>query len=129
MLWVLRITNTDDGVPTLLPWSVGWTRRTIKHVGIHLRLSETTYSIVHTTGLGFGTSNAIQSGIFKPNWNAGGNHSLKLHRDPMDRNITDLSVIMTGDLYNDETVVREEYIESSKTTQNIERMNCDWKAG
>jgi hypothetical protein len=39
----------------------------------------------------------------------------------MDRNITDLSVIMTGDLYNDETVVREEYIESSKTTQNIEK--------
>jgi hypothetical protein len=117
LIRMLRIVNVEDVVPTLPPLSIGWTRRAMKHVGINLRLSEDTYTIVHTTGLGFGVWNAIQSSVFKPVWNALKYHGLELHQKRMYGNITDLSAIMIDDLYKDKTVVSEDFIRS-KTTQN-----------
>jgi len=116
---MLRIVNEEDVVAALPPWSLGWKRRVMKHVGINLRLTNDTYTIVHTTGLGLGVWNAVQNSIFKPVLKALHWHSLKLHEDRMIRNSTDLSAIMIDDLYKDKTVVSEDFIKS-KTTQNNE---------
>jgi hypothetical protein len=116
---MLRIANADDVVPTLPVLSIGWTRRALKHVGISLRLSDDTFSIVHTTGLGFGIWNAIENSIFKPVWSALKYHSLVKHEERMDRNIADLSAIMIDDLYKDKTVVSEDFI-NSKNNENDE---------
>jgi len=115
LLRMLRINNAEDVVPTLPTWSVGWKKRTMKHVGINLRLNKKSYSIIHTTMTG--TWNAIQNSIFKPVWNALQWHSLPLHEERMSRSYKDLSAIMMDDLYKDKAVVSKSFLKA-KTIQH-----------
>jgi len=111
LIRMLRINNEDDIVPTLPPWSLGWRKRLMKHVGINLRLGADGYSIMHTSSVGF--SNAFSNSIFKFG-NLLKYHSMLLHDKRMEMNYNDFSSIMIDDLYKNTTIVSEKFLDDRK---------------
>jgi len=118
LLRMLRISNAEDIVPALPMWSLGIKKRTMKHVGINLRLKKKSYSIIHTTMTG--TWNAVQSSIFKPVWKLLRWHSLSLHDERISSNYEDLSAIMIDDLYKDKAVVSKDFLNAKNIQHDRE---------
>lgn len=99
----LRITNDNDVVPTIPPFSLGLRRRLMKHVGINLRLKDNSFSLRHpnTNGLG----NALRNSVIKPVWSVMKYHLLPLHDERMDKQQKVLQDMYLHDLYEDEGIM------------------------
>jgi len=109
----LRINVAEDVVPTIPPFSLGFTRRALKHVGINLRLNgNKSYSIHHSTNGSFGS--AVKNSIFKPVWNALKYHMLPEHYDRLKDNEDDIEKLSIDDLYQDISVVSKDFSEGFK---------------
>jgi len=101
----LRITNFNDLVPTIPPFSLGCTRRTFKHVGINLRIYDKKFILSHPNSNGWGIVNALRNSIFKPLCCALKEHGLQLHEKRMDAHKDALENMTLEDLYADEKLV------------------------
>mmetsp|Transcript_2442 Transcript_2442/g.3484 ORF Transcript_2442/g.3484 Transcript_2442/m.3484 type:complete len:436 (+) Transcript_2442:154-1461(+) len=99
----LRITNDNDVVPTVPPFSLGLRRRLMKHVGINLRLKDNSFSLHHpnTNGLG----NALRNSVVKPVWSVMKYHLLPLHDERMDKQQKVLQDMYLHDLYENEEIM------------------------
>jgi len=103
----LRVTVDSDVIPTAPPFSLGWRRRLMKHVGINLRLANDSFNINHpnTNGL----RNAFSNSLFKPVWSLLYYHSTKTHGDRMDKQKETLKNMYLNDLYDDEKIMGKEF--------------------
>eukprot|EP00551_Chaetoceros_affinis_P014403 CAMPEP_0203688568 /NCGR_PEP_ID=MMETSP0091-20130426/1233_1 /ASSEMBLY_ACC=CAM_ASM_001089 /TAXON_ID=426623 /ORGANISM="Chaetoceros affinis, Strain CCMP159" /LENGTH=437 /DNA_ID=CAMNT_0050558103 /DNA_START=118 /DNA_END=1431 /DNA_ORIENTATION=- len=99
----LRITNDNDTVPTIPPFSLGLRRRLMKHVGINLRLKDNSFSLHHpnTNGL----ANALRNSVLKPVWSVLKYHDLQLHEERMDKQQKVLQDMYLHDLYENEEIM------------------------
>lgn len=97
----LRVNNDQDFVPTVPPFSLGWRKRFLKHVGINLRLTSDDYILSHPTTNGFGFVNAMRNSLFKPLWSALYYHGLPLHEERMNMHKEALQKMTLDDLYAD----------------------------
>lgn len=97
----LRVNTDGDVVPTIPPFSLGWRKRFLKHVGINLRLTGDAYILSHPTTIGFGFVNAVRNSIFKPLWSALTYHGLPLHEERMNMHKEAFQKLTLDDLYAD----------------------------
>ena len=104
----LRVTNANDAVPTLPPFSLGLRKRLMKHVGIHLRLTGDSFSLSHpnTNGLFI----ALRNSVLKPIWNVLKYHDLKTHEYRMYAHKEAFRNMYLDDLYNDEKIMGEKFM-------------------
>ncbi len=104
----LRITNDNDVVPTLPPFSLG-RKRLMKHVGINLRLCGKKFILSHPNTNGFGVVNAMRNSILKPVWAVLKYHLLPLHEERMDAHKETLQSMHINDLYADEKIMGKKF--------------------
>ena len=104
----LRITNSEDVIPTLPPFSLGWNKRFMKHVGIHLNLKETAYEISHPNGRN-GFFAALNNSILKPVWDVMTYHMLPITSDRINMHRDDLSKVTIDGIYQDETIMGKNF--------------------
>ena len=100
----LRVTNTEDPIPTLPPFSRGLKKRLMKHVGIHLNLKDKKYAISHPNGRN-GVIAALNNSILKPAWAIMTYHMLPITSERIEMHRDDLSKLTIDDIYQDETPV------------------------
>ena len=100
----LRITNDQDVVPTIPPFSLGFKRRTMKHVGINLRLQSKSFRLSHPNTNGFGLFNAVRNSVIKPVWKVLKYHLLPLHEERMEMHKETFQDMHINDLYADEKI-------------------------
>jgi len=106
----LRVNNAEDIVPTIP--NVSFLRhRTMKHVGINLRLTSKEYLIQHSSNATFLT--ACRNSIFKPVWAIGKWHALQLHEKRLTEHATELKVLKFDDMYKDENIVSKAFNEGN----------------
>lgn len=99
----LRVTNDNDTVPTIPPFSLGFRRRLMKHVGIHLRLTGKSFSVRHPNSNGM--LNALSNSFIKPVWSVLKYHAPSLHEERMEYSREKLSDMHLNDLYDDEKLM------------------------
>jgi hypothetical protein len=105
----LRVNNGEDIVPALPPFSLGKKKKTMKHTGINLRLSDEGVSFCHSSLDGI--SNKIKNSILKPIWNGLEWHLLPLQNERFDKATQLLTKTTIDDLYLDETVVGKRFLQ------------------
>ena len=110
MIRYLRVNTDQDVVPALLPMSLGWKKRFMKHVGLNLRLTCKSFILTHPNTNGCGIMNAVRNAVIKP-WcfipccipRCGLKyHLLPLHEDRMEMHRDTLQTMNLEDLYDDE---------------------------
>lgn len=105
----LRVTVDNDTVPTLPPFSLGLNKRTMKHVGINLRLTSNSFILSHPNSNGLGIVNAWRNSILKPVWSVLYYHSPKVHNERMNMHKEALQNMHLNDLYADEKLVGKNF--------------------
>eukprot|EP00531_Pseudo-nitzschia_arenysensis_P010054 CAMPEP_0116133338 /NCGR_PEP_ID=MMETSP0329-20121206/10050_1 /TAXON_ID=697910 /ORGANISM="Pseudo-nitzschia arenysensis, Strain B593" /LENGTH=421 /DNA_ID=CAMNT_0003627957 /DNA_START=108 /DNA_END=1373 /DNA_ORIENTATION=+ len=111
----LRVTVAEDLIPTLLPFSLLWTRA-MKHTGINLRLQSSApgYILEHSSRSNFKT--AIRNSLFKPISTKENFHQLPFHEERMEAISAELrsSKLELDKLYKDKKVVSQVFIDGSR---------------
>ena len=105
----LRVTNDNDIVPALPPFSLGVKKRLMKHAGINLRLTSNSFILSHPNSNGLGIVNAMRNSILKPVWSVLKYHLLPLHEERMDMHKEALQNMHLNDLYADEKLVGKNF--------------------
>lgn len=106
----LRVNNAEDIVPTIPNFSF-LRLRTMKQVGINLRLTSTGCSIQHSSNATFWTS--CRNSIFKPVWAMMKWHGLLLHEERFTENANELKKLKFDDMYKDENIVSKAFKEDN----------------
>jgi len=117
----LRVTNGEDIVPAIPPFSFGvpivGSLRTFKHTGINLRLTKYGMKLRHSSVVTLW--NAVSNSIFKPVWGFSDWHGPSLHQDRMKENKDALNAVTLDGLYKDAKVTNKSFIKG-EVTQHID---------
>jgi len=104
----LRVTNDSDTVPTIPPFSLGFRRRLMKHVGVNLRLSGNSFRLSHPNTNGF--VNALRNSVLKPVWSVLKYHDLETHEDRMNLQKEAFQDMYLNDFYDDEKLMGKKFV-------------------
>jgi len=103
----LRVVLPEDVVPAIPPFVVG---KTLKHVGINLRLARKKIVTHHSTLSN--TVSAIKNSIFKPVFRATHWHDPVTYHNRLTEAADDLKQMKLNDLYQDTSVVSKDFAQS-----------------
>mmetsp|Transcript_27822 Transcript_27822/g.65399 ORF Transcript_27822/g.65399 Transcript_27822/m.65399 type:complete len:414 (-) Transcript_27822:309-1550(-) len=108
LLRCLRVNNDGDIVPAIPPVSI-LRLRTLKHVGINLRLFKPPTGYLREHSSRRGSRTALRNSIFKPVWDVSNQHNRETHFTRMVDNKKELSSIKLDELYDDPEVVSRKF--------------------
>jgi predicted esterase YcpF (UPF0227 family) len=106
LLRSLRMCHPEDIVPTV-PFLSFLRTRLMKHVGINVRLSDSSIRIEHSSKANFAT--ALRNSIFKPFWQLPDSHFLPTYEERFADHANELKTITLDDLYTNTDCVSAEF--------------------